>query len=66
MSRPTYKKLSEQIRSINKELYAINEQISLADNEYELMALVAKLNSYENELLVAEEYMERVLSRGRE
>ncbi len=63
--RPTYDELTAQIAQYNEDIDKTNEDISLADNEYELAQLSAQLDFYEKALLVAEEVMFDTIDKGR-
>ncbi len=63
--RPTYDELQAQISGYNEDIEKTNEDISLADNEYELAQLAMQLDFYEKALLVAEEVMYDTIEKGR-
>ena len=63
--RPTSDELRAQITTYNKDIETINEELSLADNEYELAQLSIQLDFYEKALLVAEEVMYDTIDKGR-
>ena len=65
MKNISFEKLQEEIAKLRSQIEDTNERISLADNEYELLELATELEFWENQLLVAEEYMDRTISRGR-
>lgn len=63
--RPTYEELRAQINRCKVDVDKVNEDISLADNEYELAELAIHLDFYEKALLVAEEVMYDTIDKGR-
>lgn len=65
MKYSTYDELRAEIANYNEDIKKVNEDISLADNEYELAQLAMTLDFYEKALLVAEEVMYDTIDKGR-
>jgi len=63
--KPTYNELRNTIIAIKANIKEVNEQISLCESPYELAQLSAELDHYETQLMVTEDYLDRVISRGR-
>lgn len=61
----TYDELNLIILGHRECIDKVNEEISLADNEYELARLALTLDFYEDALLVAEEVMADTIDKGR-
>jgi len=61
----SYKDLMRSIKATQANIDEIQEQISLCDSEYELAQLTAELDHYETQLKVTEDYIDRMVARGR-
>jgi len=61
----SYKDLMRSIKATQANIDEIQEQISLCDSEYELAQLTAELDHYETQLKVTEDYIDRIVARGR-
>jgi hypothetical protein len=60
-----YKELMRSIKATQANIDEVQEQISLCENEYELGQLSAELDHYETQLMVTEDYIDRIVDRGR-
>jgi len=61
----TYNELQDEIKTTNNTINIINEQMSLADSEYELAQLAMQLDFYEKTLVVQEEVLYDTINKGR-
>jgi hypothetical protein len=61
----TYKELMASIKATQANIEEVQEQISLCDNEFELAQLSAELDHFETQLMITEDYIDRIVDRGR-
>ena len=64
-TKVTYEELVDRTKNINNSIIDVNKRMSLADSPYELAELSAELDFYENELTMVEDYINRIVSKGR-
>jgi hypothetical protein len=63
--RVSFEELQDTINEHRENISKVTEEMTLTDNEQELVRLVLALDFYEEALLVAEEVMADTIDKGR-
>jgi len=62
----SYKDLTYKLKNLHRELKLKKEKLNCADNANTRKELIIQVNNLENEVMILDDYIERIISRGRE